>query len=1194
LSTATTDQRRGPTRRVAHLGRRVAGALAATGLMMGLLALAAPTPAGASSSWTGFVANASDGTLSVLSATGPTQVGSPVQSGSGIGADPNAVAVDGNQVFVANYGDNTVAVFNAGSDQLVETVPVGTNPVGLAVSPDGTEVLVANAFDSTVSVINTSTDTVTGTPVSVPGGLTAITAGTAGGVATAYVTTATTVVPITISTLAVGAAVTLPNTTVGSTSVTPQARAVALTPDGTTLYVADFASGEIDAYATASLSTAPTQIPTGSDAGSEPVAIATSNLSGTTYAYVANFGQGNVSVLEEGSSTPVASVTLKGGPTSGPDGIAVTPDGSSVAVVEQGTGSAELISTNATPSLDAVTGSTKVGSGSGSGPAAVAFPPAAGVAPTLGVTTTSFPAATTGVGYSSALSATGGVGPITWSVTTGASSLAGIGLTLSASGVVSGTPTTGTATFTVTATDAESSTALSGTLTITASALTITTPTTLPSGADGSAYPGVTFGAVGGTAPYTWAGTAPFGLSLSSTGVLSGTPTSAGTTGFNVTVTDSTTPTALTTNESFTITVGPTITLTPSSVPTVVVGQTYAAGSPVTTVSASGGTGPFGYTLSAGTLPPGLSLNSSSGAIVGTVGGAGVFPFTVRATDAGGNTASQAYSLTAFGVTTNAIPTAVVGQTYTAGSPLVTLAAVGGTAPYSWTASPTTLPAGLSLSSSTGAITGTPTNSATTAPFTFTVTDSSGSPLQASTSLTITIGTTPITTTAVTIDLSAHYVPATPAVQLSASGGNGTYTWSIQQGTLPSGLSLNASTGAVTGTPTALGSTPVVFQAQDTAVPTPNVSAEQVTFTVQGGPSVSTTSLPVGQVGVPYSTSLSATGGTGPYTWSIAGGSLPAGLTLSPAGTISGTPTSAGTPAASYLVTDSILGTGTSQSLSIGIAGSQTPPPPPVQHGYWLVGSDGGIFNFGSSGFYGSTGSLRLQRPVVGITPTSDRGGYWLAASDGGVFAFNAGFFGSIPGLGLHPAGSGLPNSLNAPIGGMVPSSDGGGYFMVASDGGVFAFGDAKFAGSCPGIGGCNGTAVAVLPDATGNGYWVVTKNGLVYTFGDAGYFGAPGPQSSPITSAVADPNGQGYLILDADGQVFAYGSAAGLGGLGGLPAGSAGGFDPATAIFDTSDGGGFWVATALGKVYNFGDAPNDGDMSGTRLNGPIIAANGS
>jgi hypothetical protein len=268
------------------------------------------------------------------------------------------------------------------------------------------------------------------------------------------------------------------------------------------------------------------------------------------------------------------------------------------------------------------------------------------------------------------------------------------------------------------------------------------------------------------------------------------------------------------------------------------------------------------------------------------------------------------------------------------------------------------------------------------------------------------------------------------------------------------------------------------------------------------------------------------------------------------------------------------------------------PPPPHPSHGYWLVGSDGGIFAFGDAAFHGSTGNLHLQRPVVGISPTADRGGYWLVGSDGGTFAFgDAGYYGSIPGVGLHPAGSGLPNSLRAPIVGIVPASDGGGYFMVASDGGVFAFGDATFAGSCPGIGGCSGSAVAVVPDATGHGYWVVTSTGAVYAFGDAVNHGAPGPQSTPITSAVATADGQGYWILDGAGQVFAYGDAAPLGG---LPPGSTGGLDPAATIFATSDGGGYWISTALGKVTPFGDAPNDGDVSALHLNGDIIAASGS
>ncbi len=228
---------------------------------------------------------------------------------------------------------------------------------------------------------------------------------------------------------------------------------------------------------------------------------------------------------------------------------------------------------------------------------------------------------------------------------------------------------------------------------------------------------------------------------------------------------------------------------------------------------------------------------------------------------------------------------------------------------------------------------------------------------------------------------------------------------------------------------------------------------------------------------------------------------------------------------------------------------------------------------------------------MVGITPTQDRGGYWLVASDGGTFAFgDAGFFGSIPGLGLHPAGSGLPNSLNAPIVAMVPAANGQGYFVVASDGGVFAFGPgASFAGSCPGIGGCSGPAVSVIPDSTGNGYWLFTATGNVYTFGDAPFLGAPGATGSPVTSAVRTPDGRGYWVLVANGTVYGYGDAADFGS----PGGQFGGLNPATAVFATSDGGGYWVVGAVGAVDPYGDAPNDGGMVGTRLNGAIIAATG-
>ncbi len=268
----------------------------------------------------------------------------------------------------------------------------------------------------------------------------------------------------------------------------------------------------------------------------------------------------------------------------------------------------------------------------------------------------------------------------------------------------------------------------------------------------------------------------------------------------------------------------------------------------------------------------------------------------------------------------------------------------------------------------------------------------------------------------------------------------------------------------------------------------------------------------------------------------------------------------------------------------------QTFPVQEASHGYWLVGSDGGIFSFGTAAFHGSTGSIPLQRPVEAITPTSTGNGYWLVASDGGIFSFgDSTYYGSLPGIGFHPNGSGLPKSLNAPIVGMVPTFTGHGYFMVASDGGVFAFGDAKFEGSCPGIGGCAGSAVAVMPDRTGNGYWLVTNVGAVYAFGDATYYGSPAAASVHVVDAVATSNGQGYWLLYANGVVANFGDATNFG----APVGYVNGFNPATTIFPTADNQGYWVASARGDVFSYGDSPYLGSMAAAGLNGEIIGAFG-
>jgi ribosomal protein L24E len=112
----------------------------------------------------------------------------------------------------------------------------------------------------------------------------------------------------------------------------------------------------------------------------------------------------------------------------------------------------------------------------------------------------------------------------------------------------------------------------------------------------------------------------------------------------------------------------------------------------------------------------------------------------------------------------------------------------------------------------------------------------------------------------------------------------------------------------------------------------------------------------------------------------------------------------------------------------------------PSGNGYWMVGSDGGIFSFGDAAFAGSTGAKRLNEPVVGMAADPDGRGYWLVAADGGIFAFDADFRGSVP-EALRPG-----QKLNRPVIGAIAYGDG--YLMVAADGGIFSFSNKAFHGS--------------------------------------------------------------------------------------------------------------------------------------------------
>jgi hypothetical protein len=132
----------------------------------------------------------------------------------------------------------------------------------------------------------------------------------------------------------------------------------------------------------------------------------------------------------------------------------------------------------------------------------------------------------------------------------------------------------------------------------------------------------------------------------------------------------------------------------------------------------------------------------------------------------------------------------------------------------------------------------------------------------------------------------------------------------------------------------------------------------------------------------------------------------------------------------------------------------------PSGRGYWLVASDGGVFAFGDARFFGSTGGLRLARPVVGMAATPSGHGYWLVASDGGVFSFgDARFFGSASTQILYCPLRGCPDSGS--VVGIAPTPSGHGYWLATSTGAVFAFGDTPSVAAC--VEGCGPNGVVAI-----------------------------------------------------------------------------------------------------------------------------------
>ncbi|MFN8035711.1 MAG: hypothetical protein U0V73_07240 [Acidimicrobiia bacterium] len=162
--------------------------------------------------------------------------------------------------------------------------------------------------------------------------------------------------------------------------------------------------------------------------------------------------------------------------------------------------------------------------------------------------------------------------------------------------------------------------------------------------------------------------------------------------------------------------------------------------------------------------------------------------------------------------------------------------------------------------------------------------------------------------------------------------------------------------------------------------------------------------------------------------------------------------------------------------------------------------------NFGD--MYGRS----LNKPIVGMSPTADGLGYWFVASDGGIFAFgDATFLGSTGNI-----------TLNKPIVGMAVTPSGQGYYLVASDGGIFAFGDAQFYGSTGNI-VLNKPIVGMTVTPSGHGYWMTASDGGIFAFGDADFHGSTGDRilAAPIGGMI--PNGTGYTLIGRDGTIYPF-----------------------------------------------------------------------
>ncbi|HEX5735360.1 MAG TPA: putative Ig domain-containing protein [Blastocatellia bacterium] len=531
----------------------------------------------------------------------------------------------------------------------------------------------------------------------------------------------------------------------------------------------------------------------------------------------------------------------------------------------------------------------------------------------LSITTQEMPDATVNVPYSRTLSASGGKPDYTWLIESGGLPS---GLSLSQTGTISGTPTAAaTANFVARVTDSEGARATKALTVVVKPAVPLTITTReLPRGSVGTSY-SQNLGASGGQTPYTWSlvsGNLPEGLTLNPAGIIAGTPERAGSTSFSLKLTDTV---GSSVNATLSIIINPPITVLSFdtlSLPDGVLGQDYSHA-----LKATGGNTPYNWEIVRGRLPDGLQL-TEAGVIQGKPTAVGEQEFEIRLTDQTGQSLSRELAIEIDPapelviLSQSPLALGAVGVPYR-----VQLQAASGTAPYTWIKKKKkkfgVFPDGITLSSD-GVLSGTPGVQGTFN-FTIRVVDATGK--VASKPFSIEVGPPP-PPLAITTELLPNATQGLPYnAKLQGGGGVGPYSWSIDSGALPDGLAMSAE-GVITGRANATGATTFVVRLKDSL----GTSSTKQFFIIVVPPPpplvIQTVQLPETSAERPYSQTLSASGGVPPYTWSIASGNLGAGLNLSADGTISGTPTSAGTSVFVVRVTDSAQQT-TTRTLAINI-----------------------------------------------------------------------------------------------------------------------------------------------------------------------------------------------------------------------------------------------------------------------------------